>query len=67
MEGVFFKFSDLQFYLGVNYFYLKIYEKALSHFNLSLDLKKKVLKDLEKKRKKEPNNEGLEAAITADG
>ena len=53
MEGVFFKFSDLQFYLGVNYFYLKNYEKALSHFNLSLDLKKKVLKDLEKKRKKE--------------
>ena len=52
-EGIFFKFSDLQFYIGVNYFYLENYEKALVHFNKSLELKKKAEKVNETRRHKE--------------
>lgn len=39
--------------MGVNYFYLEKYEKALIYFNESLELKKKYLKRKDKENKKE--------------
>ena len=52
-DGHFFKISDVYFFIGINHFYIRNFEKALQYFNNSLDSKKNLIRQQEKKKQKE--------------
>ena len=50
-DGMFFKRSDIYFFQGINFFYLKQYDRAINYFNKSLELKKESIRKQEEKKK----------------